>query len=83
VAVTTKQSRHLIKEPLSSLYDRLDPAKFVRAHRSRVVNLAFVKGVRRRRPRGLSLVMERGETVDVGPSFAEAVMTALNARPWR
>lgn len=83
VAVITRESRHLIKEPLSTLYDRLDPSMFLRAHRSRVVNLDFVKGVRRRRPRGLSLVMEKGETVDVGPHFAEAVLTALNARRWR
>lgn len=83
VAIKTKDATHLIKEPLASIHDRLDPAMFLRVHRSVVVNVACIKGIRRRRPRGLALVMEGGETIQVGPSFADAVMEALNTRRWR
>lgn len=83
VALKVGESTHLIKEPLSALHDRLDPAAFLRVHRSAVVNLASVKSVRRRRPRGLALVLADGETVEVGPNYADAVLAALNARRWR
>jgi DNA-binding LytR/AlgR family response regulator len=83
VSVNTRDKNHLIKEPLAGLNERLDPAMFVRIHRSTVVNLAGVKGVRRRRPRGIALIMDNGATLEVGPSYADAVMTALNARRWR
>jgi DNA-binding LytR/AlgR family response regulator len=83
VALNTKDHRHLIKEPLGSLAARLDPSMFLRAHRSALVNINSIKGVRRRRPRGLSLTLANGEIVHVGPSFADAVLTALNARRFR
>lgn len=83
VSVNTNDKSHLIKEPLAGLTERLDPAMFIRIHRSAVVNLARIKGVRRRQPRGIALVMDNGDTLEVGPSYADAVMAALNARRWR
>jgi two-component system LytT family response regulator len=83
VAVKTKDKNRLIKEPLASLHERLDPAVFLRVHRSTVINVASIKGVRRRRPRGIALVLDGGEAIEVGPSYTDSVMTALNARRWR
>jgi DNA-binding LytR/AlgR family response regulator len=83
VAVQTKERTHLLKVSLAALHERLDPEKFARAHRSAVVNLSRVKGVRRRRPRGLSLVLEGGAQIEVGPSHADDVLARLNARRWR
>jgi two-component system, LytTR family, response regulator len=37
---------HLLREPLHSLEERLDPAEFVRIHRSAIVNLDRVREVR-------------------------------------
>jgi two-component system LytT family response regulator len=36
---------HLLRETLTSLDQRLDPARFMRVHRSAIVNLANVRGV--------------------------------------
>jgi DNA-binding LytR/AlgR family response regulator len=83
VSVRAGERTHLVKDTLSALEARLDPACFLRVHRGAIVNLARVKGLRRRRPRGLSLLIEGGETVEVGPSYAEAALAALNADRWR
>lgn len=45
-AVHARGRRHLVRESLASLQRRLDPAQFVRVHRSAIVNLAQVRGIR-------------------------------------
>ena len=37
---------HLLREPLRSLAERLDPSRFARVHRSAIVNLARVREIR-------------------------------------
>ncbi|MEO8563240.1 MAG: LytTR family DNA-binding domain-containing protein [bacterium] len=37
---------HLLREPLRSLAQRLDPARFARVHRSAIVNLARIREIR-------------------------------------
>jgi two-component system, LytTR family, response regulator len=37
---------HLLREPLRSLAQRLDPSRFARVHRSAIVNLARVREIR-------------------------------------
>jgi two-component system LytT family response regulator len=42
VELRTAAGAHLVREPLSSIEQRLDPARFVRIHRSTIVNVARV-----------------------------------------
>ena len=37
---------HLLREPLRSLAQRLDPARFARVHRSAIVNLSRIREIR-------------------------------------
>jgi DNA-binding LytR/AlgR family response regulator len=83
VRVHAGASSHLIKDTVSSLEQRLDATQFLRAHRSSIVNLARVRSVRRRLPRGHYLVLEEGQVVAVGPSYAADVLARLKARRWR
>ena len=46
VALVLDGRRHLLGMTLSALLPRLDPARFVRIHRSHVVNLDFVAAIR-------------------------------------
>jgi DNA-binding LytR/AlgR family response regulator len=46
----TRDGEHLITETLKQLSAALDPAVFVQVHRSAIVNLRFVAGMRRVRP---------------------------------
>jgi two-component system LytT family response regulator len=42
VCVVTRDRRHLVRQSLRGIAARLDPARFVRVHRSEIVNLAAV-----------------------------------------
>ena len=45
--VLTATGEHLIRMPLAELWTQLDPAQFVQAHRSTIVNLDHLGGTRR------------------------------------
>ena len=45
-AIHARNGRHLVRESLTSLMQRLDPAQFVRVHRSAIVNVNRVGEVR-------------------------------------
>ena len=45
-AIHAHEQRHLVRESLTSLARRLDPKRFIRVHRSAIVNLDRVKEVR-------------------------------------
>src|SRR5262249_17391487 len=45
-AIHTRKQRHLVRESLTSLAHRLDPTRFIRVHRSAIVNIDRVIEVR-------------------------------------
>ena len=63
-AIHAGNRRHLIRESLLSLETRLDPAKFVRTHRSAIVNIARVREVRNEATE-MVLVLRDGQCVRV------------------
>lgn len=74
---------YLHKATMAAMESELDPDLFARVHRSAIVNLSKVEGMRRRGPRALSLVLASGDVVAVGPSFIASTLESLNARRWR
>lgn len=83
VSARSGPTEHLLRDSISTLSERLDPAKFVRVHRSAIVNIGEVRKVRRRSRRALSLVLKSGEQVPVGPTYTDTVLQALGASRWR
>jgi two-component system LytT family response regulator len=63
-AIHARQGRHLIRESLSSLEKRLDRTRFVRAHRSAIVNINRVSELRSEHG-GTLLVLRNGVRVSV------------------
>ncbi|HKH92143.1 MAG TPA: LytTR family DNA-binding domain-containing protein [Gemmatimonadaceae bacterium] len=49
---------HLLREPLRSLAQRLDPARFARVHRSAIVNLSRIREIRMAARGDHTLVLE-------------------------
>jgi two-component system LytT family response regulator len=76
-AVHTRGRRHLIRESLSSLEKRLDPAQFVRAHRSAIVSLSRVREVRTDVPGDAALMLRDGTRVPVSRRRREQVLEQL------
>jgi two-component system LytT family response regulator len=67
----------LLRESLASLEERLDPAVFVRAHRSAIVNLDRVRELRAGSAGEMLLVLSDGTRVPVSRRRREQVAVAL------
>jgi DNA-binding LytR/AlgR family response regulator len=74
---------HLVRDTVSSLESRLNPGLFVRSHRSFLVNMSRVRGIRRKAGGQMELTLITGRLVAVGPSYAETTLKAVNAKRWR
>ncbi|MDO1557918.1 LytTR family DNA-binding domain-containing protein [Brevundimonas sp. 2R-24] len=77
VSIYTPSGSKLVRETLTAMQTRLDPARFLRVHRSAIVALSQVRSLRRRTGKGATLILNSGRTVAVGPSYAADVVKAL------
>jgi two-component system LytT family response regulator len=68
---------HLHKETLTGLVARLDPALFVRVHRSHAVNAAFVRELRPHLHGGYKITLADGAKVESGRSYRSQVRQAF------
>jgi DNA-binding LytR/AlgR family response regulator len=73
VRLHTAEGRHLLRTTMSSLEQRLDPARFVRVHRRAIVNRACIVRIERRRNGGHSLELSDGERIVASRSYSEQV----------
>lgn len=76
-AVHTRGRRHLIRESLSSFESRLDATRFVRAHRSAIVNIERVREFRTEHRGELEVVLRDGTRVPVSRRRRERVSELL------
>ena len=79
VLVHSTRGRHLVRMPLASLEEKLDPQVFARVHRAAIVNLREVKEFDQRD--GAWLVMSDGARVPVSRSRKRRVEDMLLPRP--
>jgi two-component system LytT family response regulator len=76
VALCLDQRRHLVHARLHDLHARLDPGRFLRVHRSHVVNLGLVRALEPRDGARLTIVMASGARVPASRSGATALRAA-------
>jgi two-component system LytT family response regulator len=76
--VHSTRGRHLVRASLASLEERLDPAAFVRAHRTAIVNVEHVREMVDRN--GLSLTLSDGAQVAVSRARRRQVEDAVGPR---
>ena len=76
-AVIAGARRHLVRTPLDALERALDPAVFVRIHRSYIVRLDRVTEVRRDKKRGPELVLDSGASLPVSRRRRAMIDTLL------
>ena len=65
----TTEGSFLIREPLRRLEETLDPAVFIRVHRSAIVNIDRIRKLVAGMEGTYSIVLHSGATVPLGPSF--------------
>jgi two-component system LytT family response regulator len=71
---------HLVRETMGSLAARLDPAWFVRIHRSAIVNLRRVRELRRGADAQLEVVLHDGTALEVSRSRRRDLALRLSGR---
>ncbi|MEW5684596.1 MAG: LytTR family DNA-binding domain-containing protein [Pseudomonadota bacterium] len=77
VIVHTAHRSHMIRATLTELEAMFSPELIRRVHRSAMVNMTVVEGVKRPGRGAITLVLEAKTEVPVGPNYADAVSAAL------
>lgn len=72
--------REVMRETLSGLEARLDPTRFIRVHRSAMVNLSRVRGLRVLQSGDAELTLSSGGEIPVSRSYRKALERALAER---
>ncbi len=78
VRLSTANETHLLRETMAHLEERLDPRGFLRVHRSFIVNLKYVKEVRKETSGDSVVVMDSGHKVALGRSYRAALNRHLH-----
>lgn len=69
VKIHLKERGLLVRKTLNRLVEMLDPAQFVRIHKSTIVNLSAVRRVVPMKERSHGMELEDGRTLIIGPSY--------------
>jgi two-component system LytT family response regulator len=67
-------SGYLLHESMRALEERLDPARFVRVHRSAIVNVDWIKEIQPWYAGALVVILQSGERLTVSRSFRDRVL---------
>jgi two-component system LytT family response regulator len=77
VVVHAAGRRHVLRETMAQIIDRLGPAAFVRIHRSAGINLAHVRAIQRGKAKGLEVEMNDGVRLPISRRKARDVVELL------
>ena len=70
---TQDGENHLLRETLSALEERLDPRRFVRVHRSTIVNVERIREIRSQSHGEHLIIMELGQRLTMSRSYRDRV----------
>ena len=76
----THGQSHEIRETMTGIATRLDPSRFVRVHRSFIVNLSHVLEMVATEGSGAFAKLSNGTEVPVGPNYREEFDSIINMR---
>jgi LytTr DNA-binding domain len=69
VRLHTGADVHEIRDTMSSMTSKLNPAQFARVHRSFIVNRAHVTSVLRKEGAAMAVLLSNGTEIPVGPNY--------------
>lgn len=77
VAFHAHDREHLKTQRISELEAQLDPARFVRVHRSFIINLAALQGLEKTNSEAYTARMKNGKRIPVSRSGYERLRSAV------
>lgn len=78
VRLVLEGASYLHREPIASILRRLNPDRFIRIHRSFIVNRDRLVSVRRRATGSYAVLVEGGEQIPVGRSYRKLVRSIVS-----
>lgn len=77
VRLCTDSETHLLRETMSRIEEKLDPEKFMRVHRSYIVNLEFLKEVRTEKTGEMVVLLTNGQRIPMSRGCRTRLHTLL------
>ena len=77
VVVHASGRKHVLRESMAQILDRLGAATFVRIHRSAGINLAHVRAIKRGKAKGLEVELNDGRRLPISRRKARDVVELL------
>ena len=77
VRLCTGSETHLLRETMSRIEEKLDPEKFMRVHRSYIVNLEFLKEVRTEKSGEMVVLLTNGQRIPMSRGCRTRLHTLL------
>jgi two-component system, LytTR family, response regulator len=78
VRICTDGEKHLLRETMSHLEEKLDPQMFLRVHRSAIVNLQYLKEVRTEPNGEFTVLLVDGQKVAMSRSYHARISELLD-----
>lgn len=75
--IVTSEGTYTLRSTLTEFQSRLDPAKFMRVHRSAIVRVAAIREIEPVRSSRFKVVLEGGKSVNSGRNFREKVQLLI------
>lgn len=71
--LTTNNDQYLSSSGIGKLEEKLDPEKFIRIHRSTIINLNYLKEIEKHFNGGLMVKMQNGKSFPVSRTYAKKI----------
>ena len=81
VSLHVAGKKHLLRETVARIESQLDPANFIRIHRSTIVNLNRVKELHARYHGDYSVILNDGTRLTLSRGYRERVFAAVKQAP--
>jgi two-component system LytT family response regulator len=78
VRICTGSESHMLREAIGHIEGRLDPACFLRVHRSAIVNLQYVKEVKNEPDGDATVILFSGERIAMSRGYKARIQKHLN-----
>jgi two-component system LytT family response regulator len=78
IRICTGAENHLLRETMTGIEKKLDSKTFLRVHRSAIVNLRYVKEVRREGQSEFAVLLSNGQKVAMSRSYHSRIDTSLH-----
>lgn len=78
IEINLQEKKHLLRQSMGRIIDRLDAEKFIRIHRSVIINLQFMQEIIRMANKEYGIKMKNGRLFKVSKSYKKELFEKLN-----